>query len=128
MKTFKTLSARLADRLLRIQFVSTAVSEQADLSAFNKKPSLRIILGLLTIGLSYLIGWPAVAGLGIVAIKLNQPLIAVLGGPLTYGLSHLVFILGMYLAGAEYTVIFLRWLSRTGVEKLQAWGQTIQEG
>ena len=127
MKTFKTLSARLADRLLRIQFVSTAVSEEADLSAFNKKPSLRIIAGLLCIGLSYLIGWPAVAGLGIVAIKLNQPLIAVLGGPLTYGLSHLVFILGMYLAGAEYTVIFLRWLSRTGVEKLQAWGQTVQE-
>ena len=123
MKTFKTLSAQLADRLLKIQFVSTAVSEQADLSAFKEKPSLLIIIGLLTIGLSYLIGWPAVAGLGIVAIKLNQPLIAIIGGPLTYGLSHLVFILGMYLAGAEYTVIFLRWLSRTGVERLQAWSQ-----
>ena len=123
MKQFKTLPAQLADRLLKIQFVSTAVSEQADLSAFHKKPSLLIILGLLTIGLSYLIGWPAVAGLGIVAIKLNQPLIAIIGGPLTYGLSHLVFILGMYLAGAEYTIIFLRWLSRIGVEKLQAWGQ-----
>ncbi len=52
MKRFKTLSAQLADRLLKIQFVSTAVSEQADLSAFNKKPSLLIIHGLLTIGLS----------------------------------------------------------------------------
>ena len=123
MKRFNTLSTQLADRLLKIQFVSTAVSEQADLGAFNKKPSLQIIIGLLTIGLSYLIGWPTVAGLGIVAIKLNQPLIAIIGGPLTYGLSHLVFILGMYLAGAEYTVIFLRWLSRIGVEKLQAWGQ-----
>ena len=123
MKQFKTLPAQLADRLLKIQFVSTAVSEQADLSAFKEKPSLLIIIGLLTIGLSYLIGWPAVAGLGIVAIKLNQPLIAIIGGPLTYGLSHLVFILGMYLAGAEYTVIFLRWLSRIGVEKLQAWSQ-----
>lgn len=123
MKRFKTLSAQLADRLLKIQFVSTAVSEQADLSAFKKKPSLLIIIGLLTIGFSYLIGWPAVAGLGIIAIKLNQPLIAIIGGPLTYGLSHLVFILGMYLAGAEYTVIFLRWLSRTGVEKLQELSQ-----
>ena len=123
MKRFKTLSEQLADRLLKIQFVSTALSDQADLGAFNKKPSLQIIIGLLTIGLSYLIGWPVVAGLGIVAIKLNQPLIAIIGGPLTYGLSHLVFILGMYLAGAEYTVIFLRWLSRTGVEKLQAWSQ-----
>lgn len=123
MKQFKTLPAQLADRLLKIQFVSTAVSEQADLSAFKEKPSLLITIGLLTIGLSYLIGWPAVAGLGIVAIKLNQPLIAIIGGPLTYGLSHLVFILGMYLAGAEYTVIFLRWLSRIGVEKLQAWSQ-----
>ncbi len=121
MKQNKNLAGRLADRLLNRPFVAAAVHDHADLSAFGEKPSLRIILGLLAIGLSYLIGWPAVAGLGIVAVKLHQPWIAVIGGPLTYGLSHLVFILGMYLCGAEYSVIFLRWLSRKGVEQLQRW-------
>jgi len=43
------------------------------------------------------------------------------GGPLTYGLSHLVFLVGMYLSGATYSLIFLRWLTRVTMEKLLAW-------
>ena len=121
MKRIKYRPAQLADRLLQIQFVSTAVVEQADLSAFKKKPSLLIIIGVLTICLSFLMGWPAVAAIGVVSIKMDQPWIAIIGGPLTYGLSHLIFILGMYLSGGKYTTIFLRWLSRVSVEKLQAW-------
>lgn len=121
MKQSKTLAGRIADRLLTKPYVAAAVQEQADLSAFKEKPSLRIILGLLAIALSYLIGWPAVAGIGIAAVKLHQPWIAVIGGPVVYGLSHLVFILGMYLCGAEYSVIFLRWLTRKGIEQLQRW-------
>ena len=121
MKRIKSLPEQLADRLLQIQFVSTAVIEQADLSAFKKKPSLLIIIGVLTIGLSFFMGWPAVAAIGVVSIKMDQPWIAIIGGPLIYGLSHLIFILGMYLSGAEYTIIFLRWLSRVSVKKLQAW-------
>jgi hypothetical protein len=45
------------------------------------------------------------------------------GGPLTYGLSHLVFLLGMYLCGAVYSLIFLRWLTRVSMEKLLAWAE-----
>ncbi len=120
MKQTQSLTGRLADRLLTKPFVAEAVRDRADLSAFKEKPSLRIISGLLAIGLSYLIGWPAVAGLGIAAIKLHQPWIAFIGGPMVYGLSHLVFILGMYLCGAEYSVVFLRWLTRKGVEQLQS--------
>ena len=44
-------------------------------------------------------------------------LLLVIGGPVLYGLSHLVFILGMYLAGAKYTKIFLRWATRVAVER-----------
>jgi hypothetical protein len=51
------------------------------------------------------------------AVYLQKPLVAIIGGPLTYGLSHLVFLAGMYLAGAEYTRIFLRWATRMAVEK-----------
>ena len=102
-------------------FVRSAMEEQADLSAFKEKPGPRIIFGLLAIMISYVIGWPAVAALGILAIKLQEPLLVVIGGPLTYGLSHLVFLLGMYLCGAVYSLIFLRWLTRISMEKLVAW-------
>jgi hypothetical protein len=44
--------------------------------------------------------------------------IAVVGGPVAYVLSHLVFLLGMYLAGAYYSYIFLRWLTRVTMLKL----------
>ncbi|MFA6284344.1 MAG: hypothetical protein WC633_09410, partial [Desulfurivibrionaceae bacterium] len=89
-------------------FVRSAMEDQADLSAFKEKPSPRIIAGLLAIMISYIIGWPAVAALGFLALKLHEPWIVVVGGPLTYGLSHLVFMLGMYLCGAVYSLIFLR--------------------
>ena len=104
-------------------FVRSAIEEQADLSAFKEKPGPRIIIGLLAIMVSYIIGWPAVAALGILAIKLNEPLLVVVGGPMIYGLSHLVFLLGMYLCGAVYSLIFLRWLTRISMEKLLAWSE-----
>ena len=99
------------------------MAEQADLSAFKEKPSIRIILGLLAIMVSYIIGWPAVAALGLLSIQLHEPLVVIVGGPLTYGLSHLVFLLGMYLCGAVYSLIFLRWLTRVSMEKLLAWAE-----
>jgi hypothetical protein len=122
LNQLQILAAQWADRLLARPFVATAVAEKADLSPFKEKPSPRIIAGLVIIGLSFLLGWPAVAGIGAVAVKLHQPWIVVVGGPLVYGLSHLVFILGMYLCGAKYSMIFLRWLTRKGVEQLQSWG------
>ena len=123
MNKFQQLAARMAEHLLAKPFVARAVSTKADLEPFKKKPSLRIIVGLVILGLSFLLGWPAVAGLGALAVKLHSPLIVVAGGPLVYGLSHLVFILGMYLCGAKYTVIFFRWATRKGVEQLLSWGQ-----
>jgi hypothetical protein len=100
------------------RYVRSAIEDKADLSAFKKKPSVRVVIGISAIAFSYIIGWPAVAALGMLSIYLDKPLIVAIGGPLTYGLSHLVFLLGMYLAGADYTRIFLRWAARVTVEKL----------
>ena len=99
-------------------FVRAAIAEKADLSAFNGPPSLKVIIGVGAILFSYVIGWPAVTFLGGVAVYFEEPLIAAIGGPLIYALSHLVFLLGMYLAGAEYTWIFLRWATRAAMLKL----------
>jgi len=100
------------------RFVRTAMEDRADLSAFKQRPSVRTIVGISAIGVSYIIGWPAVGLLGTISIYMKEPLILIIGGPVTYGLSHLVFIFGMYLAGAAYGKIFLRWATRVAMEKL----------
>ena len=109
---------KILEKAAATRFVQKAIADKADLSPFKKRPSPRAIAGIVAIGISYIIGWPAVALLGIVSIHLEKPMIVIIGGPLTYGLSHLVFILGMYLAGADYTRIFLRWATRKTMEKL----------
>ena len=104
-------------RISETEYVRSAIEDKADLSAFKEKPSIRVILGVSAICFSYIIGWPAISALGALAIYLNRPLLIAIGGPLVYGLSHLVFLLGMYLAGYNYTKIFLRWATRVAVEK-----------
>ncbi len=108
-------------KIAATEFVRSAIEERADLSAFKQKPTPMILAGVFAIGFSFVLGWPAVAFLGLVAVKLHNPWIAAIGGPLTYGLSHLVFLLGMYLSGATYSLIFLRWLTRVTMERLLAW-------
>ncbi len=103
--------------LARTDFVRKAVADRADLSAFKQPPSLRILAGIFAIAFSYVIGWPAIGALGTLSVYFKEPLLVAIGGPVTYIFSHLVFLLGMYLAGADYTKIFLRWAARVAVEK-----------
>ncbi len=112
---------RILTKLANTKFVRTAIEDQANLSDFKEKPSFSVITGVVFIILGSLLGWPAVAVLGIIAIKLGEPLIAAIGGPLVYGFSYIVFMLGMYFSGTEYSLIFLRWLVRVIMEKLLVW-------
>jgi len=98
-------------------FIVKAVEDGADLSVFEEKPGLRVYFGLFLIALSYLIGWPAVALFGILAVYFGNPLIAVIGGPAIYATSHLVFWIGMYCAGSRYAMAVLRWWLRRLFEK-----------
>jgi len=113
---------KFIQKIANIEFVRIAIEEQADLSAFTEKPSLKVLTGVFFIILGSLLGWPAVAFLGVLAVKFNEPLLAVVGGPLVYGISFPVFGVGMYFSGAKYSVIFFRWLCRVTVEKLLGTG------
>jgi len=106
-----------------IGHVQSAIEQRADLSAFKEKPTPVVLLGVFAIVMSFVVGWPAVAALGLLSLKLHNPWIVAVGGPVTYGLSHLVFLLGMYLSGAKYTVVFFRWLTRITMERLLAWAE-----
>ncbi|MDP2644722.1 MAG: hypothetical protein Q8P24_07265 [Desulfobacterales bacterium] len=109
---------KLIARIAATNYVRSAIEDKADLSPFKQKPTVRIITGVLAIGFSFVICWPAISALGTLSIYLNEPLLIVIGGPVLYGLSHLVYLAGMYLAGEKYTKIFLRWLTRVTMEKL----------
>lgn len=108
---------KILNKIAQTEYVRSAVEDKADLSAFKERPSKRIVIGIGVIIFSYIIGWPAVSAFGALSVYLKEPLILVVGGPLIYGTSHLVFILGMYLAGAKYTRIFMRWATRMAVER-----------
>lgn len=120
-KALRPIVGRLVGRLAGTRFVRTAMEVEAeDLGALRGKPTPAVILGVALIGLSYIIGWPAVALLGVLAARFERASLLVVGGPLTYGLSHLVFMAGAYLAGTRYVPIFLRCATRAVMRKLQS--------
>ena len=115
----RPLGRRLVARLARTRFVRAAMEgEAADLCALRGKPSPAVIVGVALIGFSYIIGWPAVALLAFLAAHFQRAAIVVVGGPLTYALSHVVFMVGAYFAGRSYGPIFLRCAARSVMRKL----------
>lgn len=118
MRFFKFLS----DQLLKIEFVNNAVTEKTDLRIFKEKPTPKMMIGFFCIAVSYIICWPVISVLGIIALYLKMPLLAIVGGFLIWNISHLLFMFGFYLAGAEHSKVFLKWITRLLVEKLSSFG------
>jgi len=104
--------------LARREYCKTAIEQRADLSALREKPARQVIAGLALIAFSYVIGLPAVVFLGVCAVKLKKPLIAALGGPLIYGVSTIIFLIGIRMAGKKYVQVFCRWAVRVVLEKI----------
>ncbi len=102
----------------RKEFCRRAIAEQADLGIFKKKPSPRIVCGLVLIAVSYVIGLPAAVIVSVYAASRGDALLAAVFGPLLYGLSWLLFLAGVYLAGPEYGRALSRWFARISLEKI----------
>ena len=93
---------KIAKYLAGKKYIIEILENPTDLSEFNERPTKRLITGLILMGLSYVIGWPAMAALGVLAVWLKEPLIAIIGCPTTYALSHVVFIIGAWLVRAPH--------------------------
>jgi len=102
----------------RKEFCRDAIDKHADLSVFEAKLSAAVITGLILIAVSYPIGLPAVFILGVIAVWSGKPMIGVIGIPLTYGISWVLFMLGLYLAGPRYGRAISRWAVRVILEKI----------
>jgi hypothetical protein len=120
--TLQRLVYKLGTQLARIPFIRSAIEERADLSAFDHKPTVRIVVGVSMVGFSFVMCWPAISALTTISVFVRRPWIAVIGGPVLYGLSHLCFLGGMALAGAKYARLFFRWLMRVWVESMLSCG------
>jgi len=113
-----TIIKRIANHIPQTKFAIKAINERADLSAFKQKLTARNLLGIVLMCCSYIIGWPAVGLIGVLSIYWRSPLMIAIGAPLLLITAHLVFLLGMYLAGGKYLMVFFRWATRITLEKL----------
>jgi hypothetical protein len=102
----------------RKKFCRKAINEHADLRAFRDKLTPPIVTGLILIAFSYVIGLPAVIGLGVIAVWLRKPLVGIIGGPLIYGVSTIIFFIGLKLAGKKYFWVLISWITRIILEKI----------
>ena len=102
----------------RKEFCKTAINEHADLSVFKAKHTAAVSIGLFLIVLSYLIVIPGFFIVGLIAAWLKKPMVGVIGIPLAYGISWLLFMLGLYLTGPRYAKALGRWVARVILEKI----------
>lgn len=114
MSVFKPIVKRIA----ATSWMQNAMNNGDALCVFREKPAMQAYVGVGLILISYVIGWPAVAMLGLLAFYTGEPLVLAIGGPLTYGLSHLVFLAGLYLAGKRYAVALAHWAARESLARL----------
>jgi hypothetical protein len=103
--------------LFKTAFVQNVLSKDVNLECFKNRPSMRVKVGITLILFSYIVGWPAVGLLGIISFYLGKIFILIIGGPLIYGISHLLFFIGVFLAGKEYAQSLLNWTMKAFFEK-----------
>jgi hypothetical protein len=118
----KKLVQNCLKNLVQKQFFQRILQEELDLRCLKRKPTAREQFGIVLVLFSYVIGWPAVAFFGFLSLYLKQPLVLIIGGPLTYGTAHVVFLVGMYIVGKDYATLFMKWSIKKACEKLSAGG------
>jgi len=70
---------KIAKYLAGRKYIIEILENPTDLSEFKERPTTRLITGLILMGFSYVIGWPAVAALSVLAVWCREPLLAVIG-------------------------------------------------
>jgi hypothetical protein len=117
---------KIAEYLASKKYIKNIMAQPADLSEFRERPTPRLIAGLALMILSFILGWPAVAALSVLAVWFRQPLIFVIGGPLTYGFSYVVFIVGAWLSRApHYMGVLLRYCMQYILRKMLSWKESL---
>ncbi|MCX6572348.1 MAG: hypothetical protein NT006_13175 [Candidatus Aminicenantes bacterium] len=106
-------------KLAGTRWVRHALEKAAIEKGSKEKPKPRFYVGVAVMGLSYILGWPLVSVLGILAARRHRPEIFAIGTPVAYGFSTLFLLLGAGLAGKD-GLRYLRWLFHRLVARFYA--------
>jgi len=109
---------KIAQGIAKTKFGRNALNENADLTVFKKKPSAKVFWGVFLMLISYIAGWPMIGLFGALSLYRKEPLIITIGGPILFGVAHIAFFAGLYLAGGRYVMPFIRWATKVMLKKL----------
>ena len=112
-----SLLRSLARRLAQTKFGQKSLRNQEGLSILKQQPGKRVYVGLVLMAISFLLGLPALAFLSYLSVKLSKPMTIVVGGPGVIILVHIIFGVGVYLAGQNYASKVLQWATKRFLQK-----------
>ena len=106
-----------ARRMAQTKFGQKSLSNPNNLSILKQQPGKRVYVGLVLMAMSFLLGLPALAFLSYLSVKLSKPMTIAVGGPGVIILVHIVFGVGVYLAGQNYASKVLQWVTKRFLQK-----------
>ncbi len=106
-----------AHRLAQTKFGQKSLTKPDGLSILKWQPGTRVYVGVVLMAMSYLIGLPALAFLSYLSVKLSKPMTIAVGGPVVFLLVHIMFGVGVYLAGQNYALALLQWATKRFLQK-----------
>ena len=112
-----SLLRSLARRVAQTKFGQKSLNNADGLSILKQQPGKRVFVGLVLIAMSFLLGLPALAFLSYLSVKLSRPMIIAVGGLAVIILVHIVFGVGVYLAGQNYASKVLQWATKRFLQK-----------
>jgi hypothetical protein len=67
--------------------------------------------------ISVLTGLPSLALLSYLSVRMGKPMIIAVGGPVAFAMVHIIFGVGVYLAGQNYASEALLWATKRFLQK-----------
>ena len=112
-----SLLRSIARKLAQTKFGQKSLTKPDGLSILKQQPGTRVYVGLGLIAISCLISLPALAFLSYLSVKLSSPMIIAVGGPVVILVVHIMFGVGVYLAGQNYALKLLQWATKRFLQK-----------
>jgi hypothetical protein len=112
-----SLLRSFARRLAQTRFGQKSLAKPDGLSILKQQPGTRVYVGLVLMAFSCLISLPALAFLSYLAVKLSKPMTIAVGGPVVILLVHIMFGVGVYLAGQNYAAKVIQWATKRFLQK-----------
>ena len=106
-----------ARKLEQTKFGQKSLIKPDGLPILKQQPGARVYVGLVLLVMSFLISLPALAFLTYLSVKLTKPIIIAVGGPVVFILVHIMFGVGVYLAGNNYALEILHWATKRFLQK-----------